>query len=647
MFKSDKKNNSDSLDELKKRLYTRGDLSKRSLRKGHLSPHEDAAPSSWNDSKEELNTLVSDAKVKMGFFKKIFLGSAIFFVLATLYAVYQFFGGGNIVSSRNINLSVIGPAFVSGGEELELQIVVENNNTVPLEFAELLTEYPKGAAGSGASSTPDMVRVRKTLEKISAGGKEQELVKMVLYGEEGKEQNVKFVLEYRVKGSNAIFRKETDYPVRISSAPVNLSLEAPAEINSGQEVTLKIKASSNSSKDVPKVLLEVNYPPGFLFKSADPKPAYGNNVWRLGDFKSGSSRSVRITGTISGEEGEERALRVLLGGASSDDDKSIGVVYNSIFRVISVHRPFLDAKVYLNSDPSNTVAVSGGREVRGEIIWKNNLPTRITDAKIRLKFGGNAFSSASVSSQDGFYNSVENSIIWDRNSVEDFQTVEPGSTGRLPFLFTPASLSSSGGVLNSPQVNMSVTVEGNVRSSDGNEGTVSITTEKTVKISTDLQLLSRSMHYSGPFNNTGPIPPIAETETTYTVFLTVTNSSNDVSGATVTMALPPYVNWAGETYPDKEDVSYNEGSRIVIWRLNTVYAGSGYGSVAREAAFKIKFLPSLSHVGSSVSLTGDIGISGTDVFSGAAINFSKNGLTTSLNGESGFREENGVVVSPN
>ena len=634
------------MEDLKKRLYTRGDLGRRVLKEGHLKTHTEESLNSWKEEESDNNIEPMSKKPKTGLFKKLFIASLLFFIVALSYAAYQFFGGGNIVSSRNINVSVLGPAFVSGGDEISLQVSIENRNTVPLEYAELLVEYPKGAGSSDSSVTPDMVRIRIPLQKIPSGGSQQEIVKAVLYGEEGKSQAINFTLEYRVQGSNAIFTKINTYPVRISSAPISLSLDAPKETNAGQEITLKIKASSNAPKDVPGVLLQVDYPPGFLFKSSEPKPSYGNNVWRLGDFHIGGSRDVRITGTLSGEDGEDRTFRILGGGVSSGDERTIGVIYNSIFQTIAIHRPFLAASVALNGDSGDSVAIPGGKVVRGEVVWKNNLPTRITNAEIKVKLSGNAFDRGSVFSERGFYSSSDNTITWDRNSISDFQVIEPGGTGRLPFTFSPVQLySTSGGVLSSPQINLIITVKGEVVSSD-NSGSVSVTTEKVAKVSTDLQILSRALYYTGPFNNTGPIPPVAEKETTYTIFWSIINSANDVSGAMVTTTLPPFVSWTNKVSPPGEDITYNESNRMVTWKLNTVYAGTGYRNAAREGAFQVKFLPSLSHVGSSVSLTGGVTLTGTDSFAGISLQSSKDALTTSLGSDPSFRQNDDIVVSP-
>ena len=634
------KKDKDPLDELKKRLYTRGSMGRRSVRMGRLPPHSQSEPTDWRENKSNSDM----SRKSISTFKKFFIGALVFFALSFLYAGYQFCAGGNLVSAKNINISVLGPAFVAGGEEISLQVSVENRNTVPLEFAELLVEYQKGASSLDTSSTPDMVRNELDLGKVPAGGTGQQIVKATLYGEEGNEQNLDFTLEYRVQGSNAIFQKKMSYPVKISSAPVSLAVSGPSESNAGQDITVQVVTSANASKNVPGTLLQIDYPPGFTFKQSDPKATYGNNVWKLGDLNTGSSRTVRVTGTVSGQNGDERTFRVLIGNAAVDNEKTIGLVFNSSFHTVSLHRPFLDAAVSLNGDSNDSVPITGGREVKGEIYWKNNLPTRINNAEVSIKFSGNAFERSLVAVQNGFYNSAESLILWDRTNTYEFQTVEPGETGRLSFSFMPLPAIREGNILKQPEIDLEVTVKGDVNASEGG-GRPSITTEKKAKVSTELLVSAKSAYSSGPFVNTGPLPPVAEQRTTYTVIWNVTNSSNTVSSAVVTATLPPYVAWQNQISPANENITYNETARTVTWRAGSLVAGTGYGTPPKEAAFQVRLTPTLSHVGSSVSLIGETRISGRDEFTGARIESGRNALTTVLS-DSDFTSGKEIVQSP-
>ena len=145
-----------------------------------------------------------------------------------------------MVSSKNIEIGILGNAFVAGGEELSLQIEVTNRNNASIEFSDLLIEYPRGV-GEG-----DMARERLSIGTIGPGQSVIEDIKLILFGEQGSIQEIRVVLEYRIQGSNAIFVKEKSYPVTISAAPLTLLIDSPLSTVSNQDMTLRITVSSAS-----------------------------------------------------------------------------------------------------------------------------------------------------------------------------------------------------------------------------------------------------------------------------------------------------------------------------------------------------------------------------------------------------------------
>ena len=108
------------------------------------------------------------------------------------------------------------------------------------------------------------------------------------------------------------------------------------------------------------------------------------------------------------------------------------------------------------------------------------------------------------------------------------------------------------------------------------------------------------------------MPPKAEKETTYTVIWTVTNTSNKVKNAKVSAILPIYTKWLSKTAPDSEHISYNLQNSEIIWDLGDVPAGAGIDSPAREVAFQISFLPSVSQIGSTPVILSGAVLTGTD-----------------------------------
>src|SRR3989344_2864489 len=97
-------------------------------------PHE--VESEWREDKDisELVRLERERREeeRSRLFKKIFVGALTFFIVAAGAAAFMFFGGANLVSSNNIDIAVIGPSAIAGGDTLSLEIVVKNQNRASL-----------------------------------------------------------------------------------------------------------------------------------------------------------------------------------------------------------------------------------------------------------------------------------------------------------------------------------------------------------------------------------------------------------------------------------------------------------------------------------------------------------------------------------
>lgn len=628
------RNKLNRLEELKNSLFSKN-FKVKIEHHDNFSIHEKKeVPDSWEHEPNRDN-LGEKIFMKTSMFKKFFIASVVFFIVAVGYAAYMFLAGGNTVSNENIEISVLGNAFTAGGEELPLQISVINKNNSSLELVDLIVEYPKSSKGD---LPEDKERIRQSLGVIPAGGIKNENIKLVLFGEQGSVKNIKISIEYRVEGSNAIFIKERTHSVSISSSPIDLIIEGPSEISPNQDVNLKIKTTLNATKPASDMLLRIDYPVGFQFVSANPKPAYGNNVWDLGDIAPGATHEIDLVGKmIDVFDGEEKTFRVWSGSQSSTDKAEIEVVFNSLGHTVLINRPFIEARLLVNGVYMREYAVDSKGEIRGDIEWVNNLDTKVNDLKIQAKISGNAINRKAITSDTGFYSSINDTITWDKNSEVEFREVNPGDGGSVSFSF--ASISSlSTNLLTDPSISIEVSIsakqptEGNALKELKNSET------KIVKIISDVGLATKALYYSGPFKNTGPIPPKVEEETTYTIVWTISNSTNNISKTSVRSTLPPWVKFLGSVSPAGEDLKYNASTKEITWNVGKVSKGTGITTSGKEVAFQISFLPSLSQVNSQPVIINDSVLTAFDDFANVNVRVNKNSLNTRLANDPLFPE---------
>ena len=623
------------IERLKEKLYS--PKSKDAPAKERAEVYEDphSVVTSW---KKDPVAPVKKRKSLLGntMFKRFFFGAIVFFVLALGFGAVMFFGESNTVSADNIEINVLGNAFVSGGEELPLKIELVNRNNVALEFSDLLLEYQKGA-GIGE----DIQRDRFTVGTVPAGGISEELVNIVLFGQQGTTRDINLTLEYRVKGSSAIFVKQELYVVNISSTPVNLLVEGPEVTNTNQDISFDITTSLNTENAVENMMLVVDYPPGFDFKSATPEPSFSNNIWLLGDLDKGAEKLVTINGVIVAESGEQRAFNIYTGQADPENEQSIGTQFNSESYIISVEKPFLDLRFLVNGNAGPEAIATAGNESDGTVDMTNNLETKITDVEVTARFSGNAFDINSVDSESGFYDSANQTIIWNAETDDSLESIEPKDRLELDFNFRPISFSGSS--IKNPEINIEISVKGRQPSLGNNFLEIDNLAKKKIKFNTNFQITGHALHNSGPIQNSGPLPPIPGQPTTYTIVWSVVNTTNKVTAGVARTTLPLYVDWSGSISPAGADITYNSATREVIWNIGNVDAGVGQSSSPRQAYFQVKLNPSSSQSGSLPNLTTDTVLYGKDAFTGVDINKSAQPVNTRLNRDSNYNSENDQV----
>lgn len=574
---------------------------------------------------------------------KVFLASVLFFVVSAGIAAYIILGGFNIISSKNVDISVQGLVAVAAGEPLSLDILVKNNNNSTLDSGTMYVEYPEGTRMAD-DVTKELTRDQIDFDVVPTGGLVTKTIKPVFFGEKDSVKQIKIRVDYKARGSNASFSKEKTFDITIKSSPILMTVDVPKEVNAGQDIAITVDVASNSNTLINDLLVRVEYPFGFSFTGATPEPTFGQNVWRVGDLSPKANRTITIRGKMEGQNEEERTFRFSTGTASDSDEKQLAISYITSQASLFIKKAFIGLSLELNGKVGERV-VAPGERVQGTLVWSNNLPVAINDASIQVKLSGKGLDRSQVTAgSNGFYRSIDNIITWDKNSVPALRNIEPGESGAVTFMFSvlPSSqqLLSQGRDLN---IVLDATANGTRVQSDVPQQ-VQSKTSGIAKIGTNLTIAGRTVHSIGAFNNSGPIPPRVEKETTYTIVWNVSNSFNDVANAALTTQLPPYVRWLGKVSPTSEQVSYNDSTRTVSWNIPIVPAGVGYTAAAKEVSFQVALLPSLSQVRTIPDLTGPLMITGVDRFSGATIQSNKPALNTRLTNDPDFGSGDDQVV---
>src|SRR5262249_19390382 len=156
--------------------------------------------------------------------------------------------------------------------------------------------------------------------------------------------------------------------------------------------------------------------------------------------------------------------------------------------------------------------------VNGSITWSNNTTDPLSNVEIDLKLDGPMLSSASVESPDGFYQSSNSTLQWTSAQEPALAQVAPGASGTLNFSFDTLSPGASGTLYTNPTIALTLSVTG-TRQGQSISGQQQVSNADTTKIvfASAVALSAQSFYSQGPFQNSGPTPPRAESPTTYTI----------------------------------------------------------------------------------------------------------------------------------
>lgn len=573
----------------------------------------------------------------------ILVTSFLFFLFAGGMAWYLLTQGGTTVSCAKVAIDVSGPASIASGKELLLDVTIENNNPVAFEDADLSVAYPPGSRQADNPSTPLAVN-NKTIGTVRVGETVRHTERAILYGRQDEEKTVEVTLGYSLADSNGYFECEQEHVVLIATAPVSLSVDGVEEVASGQEFTLTLNASANAEEVVSDQRIVARYPYGFRLLAAEPEPTSGDVVWDLGDLPPGSDRTITLRGVIEAPTVEGRIVEFTMGEADSADPNGLATELTVHEHPLLVTRPFVALEVSVNEDERDVVSVTTDESVRVTVQWKNVLDDPIYDLRVEASLPRAYVDERSVNVTNGYFSSGEQRITWAPQTDERLRQVEAGQEGQLTFNFRTEEL-AGGSAAREPEIPLTFTVHAR-RVSDEKEvqQTLNEVVSKLIKLRSDVRIAADTTFGTGPFKNTGPYPPKAEVETTYTITWSIENSTNDLNNTTVSAVLPIYVEWMNETYPTGAAITYNPNTRVVSWNVGDVLAGTGSAVSSRKVSFRVGMSPSVTDIGRTPTLVKQPTLRAVDAFTGDVIERTARDQTTALTDDPLFPDVRGNVV---
>jgi hypothetical protein len=605
-----------SLDELEQKLYSPNQNITTQERKPMREKQYDI-PSDWEHPVEPVdrNSFFQQDKGPNWFFR-FFIVAFLFFLGAAIYAGYTYFFGGQ-TAIKNLDIAVTAPLSIPSGEPFEFEVLLTNRDNLPLTNGELTLQFPDGTR---VSSDINQLQEKDTriIERIDSGSTSKQNYSVLLFGEENENKNIQIFFTYSREDSSTPFGNEKNFEVILRSTPIRMVVNNVSETTSGQDVTFAIELSSNSTQSLKNIILEASFPFGFNLKSSSLPVREDKKSWVISELNPRQSTSFTITGSLDGLQGDEKFFRFVSGLETSNTEQPLAI-FNARNTIISIKRPFLEIALDVNKNTDQIIDVIPSGINNATITFKNNATSPIRNTQIILGISGSGLLKESISVNEGFYQSNNNTIIWDYTNLKDLVNFPVGAVKRVNFTFSTLGIKQDFFVKN-PELQFTISVKGN-RNTDGNIiDTLQDTITRIIKINSEVFVSSASEYYSTIFSNVGPIPPKAESRTTYTSIIEIANSSNDLENGIVKISVPNYVQYTNLFSPTSENVTYDPVARIISWNIGNIPAFVGFRGVAPKRLYvQTSITPSISQIGQSPELLNNILFEARDSFTGSDI----------------------------
>ena len=535
-------------------------------------------------------------------------------LLALLLAIVSFLSfwfGSPSFSESGVKLEIEGPNQVSVGDEVVYKLKYSNDTKLDLNNMTFKFTYPDDSVVLKDGTAVTNLSETFTVDQLSPGQKAEREFKAFLVGDRGNIKTAKVEISYKAGDLRTVFEKNTSLSTTIIGLPISLTLSAPPNSVPGQLVNYVLDYRNESNDDIYDLRFEFDYPDGFSFQRSTPSPNTGNYIWLVPVLKKSNGGRISITGPLNGKEGETKNILVLLKRKIGDQY----VNYEKAETSSVIADSLLNAEVLVND--SSDYSAFAGDDLNYVVKYSNSSNYNLVGVNLTIKLEGEMYDVSSLDTKGGYYDNSNNTITWNASTVSDFANLAPNKKGQVSFRIKlkssiPSGATGSKNLFVRASARLSTP---NVPSGVGGDE-IFVETNLVTKISTQ-PTLKQTVYYNDPaFGSSGPLPPEAGKETSFTIHWQITNPGNDMSGVKITGILPAGVNWksvvsVGSGQPEP---IFNKNTSEVVWNLGVLPQGVGVTGAKYEASFQITIKPSINQKGSPVLIIKDSKLSGQDTF---------------------------------
>lgn len=525
------------------------------------------------------------------------------------------------VTPEQIKTSIDAPQEFTTGEVITYTLHYSNQSFVDWQNVELTFTPPRGFRFEGSSR--EMVRSGKnfilSVGDLAAGQADSVEVTGQLIGEQNATLEATSELVITAKNfPSGRFAQQARASTTIASVPIDVSIDATDEAESGQRLLVTVKVRNNSTKELAGTYLKINPSAGIQLAPEDSQFTPGFSIvdsnWAIGTVEPHGETEYKLVMFVEGEPAERRTIEAEVGVTEGEEK----IVQRLQTHVVTMIASALTLEHSYN-DSSSTLTAQPEEEINGIIKYTNVGNTGLKNVVIKVAFEGQGINPASLRLPTGAYDPTTRTITWTTSTVPELATLQPGQSGELRYDFSilPAAEFPTG--VENPKNNVLVataTIDSPDLITATGENRNIVSDRIVVSVATTMQLELSSFYDDGRLGlaSTGPLPPKAGEQTTYTLRFRLGSALNDINEVSLVAVLPDGVKYTDKHYKTNGELTFNERTGELKWTLTTLEGLTGRTKPPEELHVQVAITPGEHQRGSEITFLNKAEVQGTDQF---------------------------------
>lgn len=517
--------------------------------------------------------------------------------LLLLGGIFWYFlssNGTTSLQSDNVLLIIKGPTETTANNEAEYTITYRNGENASLAGVSMEILYPTGFVFKSATPAPSSATGGTfNLPPVPAGEDGQVVIRGKLSGSTGESKELRARLRYRLSNFNSEFVVEQSMKTTILPPDLVMDISGPVDVINGQDMTFNVTFTNVTSEPFENLALEMTYPSGFSFSSSSTPATKDNKYWVLPKLLSGSSSSIDITGSFTGDNREQKLVRADL-GQLINNNFAPQLQASATFQIMPS-----SLKLTIASEPKDLASL--GDTLTFKLNYVNQGNIGLNNLVIVANLTGVSLDFPRLRAPEGIISSQ--TITWRAASLAGLSVLSPNESGEVQFTI-PIKQSHASNIKNQV-IGVSASISTDEITSPIKANPVEI------KLASELELIASARVISGS------VPMKVGEATLFEANLLLTNLSNDLTNTEVIASLPlPPQAWKNVIIPESERsrLSYDSNSGKIRWRVGDLAAFVGKFTPALSVSFQIEVTPTESDRQRTMMLLRDIVATGTDAF---------------------------------